>query len=118
VSDDGEPPDQHTLGEWLRRASPNLREPLLSETAAPSPPVASQDPWPRTIRSACHALVASHRVVHSIDVLGRPIKDDDPGNLLRLTELAQQTASEYGIEVRVSQIGQRPVLHLMTSPLD
>jgi hypothetical protein len=59
--------------------------------------------------------VASHRAVHSIDVLGRPIRDDDPGNLLRLTELARQTASEYGIEVRVSQIGQRPVLHLMTN---
>jgi hypothetical protein len=118
VSDDSEPPDHHARGERSRRASPDLREPLLPETAAPSPAVASQDPWLRTIRSACHALVASHRVVHSVDVLGRPIRDDDPGKLLRLTELAQQTASEYGVEVRVTQIGQRPVLHLMTSPLD
>lgn len=226
MSDESEPPDQRSRREWLRRAFPNLREPLLSETvgrlqfihvpagsavvrqgddadalyiivsgqvsvlrmdgqagqvaiatlgpgqffgemallagesrsasvyaetdlkalrldregfrrivekdsgparsstiadrqaAAPASPARQQDPWLRTVRSACHALVASHHAVHSIDVLGRPVEDDGPSTLLRLAELARRTASEYGVEVRVSQVGERPLLHLMTGPTD
>jgi len=222
---DGEPPDQRTNGDWLRRVFPTLREPLLSQTASrlqpeqfsagtliirqgeaadalfiivkgrarvvredrsgtPLPvarlgagqffgemallagesrsasvvaetdldvlmldraglaqvmggdatlaclasttidgdgttwPAAkARDTWQRTFRSACHALVASHHAVRSIDVLGHPIDDDEPASLLRLTELARRTASEYGVEVRVSHVGQRPVLHfIMTGP--
>lgn len=80
---------------------------------------ARHDAWLRTVRSPCHALLASRHAVRSIDVLGRPIHDDDPANLLRLTELARRTASEYGIEVRISHVGERPVLHfLMTGPVD
>ena len=82
------------------------------------PTVESQETWQRTFRSACHALVASHHAVRSIDVLGHPVDDGEPAGLLRLTDLARRTAAEYGIEVRVSQVGQRPVLHFSTGPLD
>lgn len=79
------------------------------------PTVAHQDEWLRAVRSACHALVTSHHTVRSIDVLGRPDDNDQPASLLRLTDLARRVASEYGIEVSVSHVGRRPVLHLSTS---
>jgi CRP-like cAMP-binding protein len=79
------------------------------------PPLAHHDTWVRNVRSACHALVASHHAVRSIDLLGQPIEDEGPATLLQLTDLARRTASEYGIEVSVSQVGGRPVLHLSTS---
>jgi hypothetical protein len=75
-----EPPDQRSYGEWLRRVFHALREPMLSQTASrlrhghvsagtvivrqgePAEslylPVAYQDVWLRTVRSACHALAA------------------------------------------------------------
>lgn len=68
--------------------------------------------WAHVVRSACHALVASRHAVKSIDVLGRPTVDDGPATLLQLTDLARRAASEYGVQVRVSHVGHRPVLHL------
>jgi len=74
--------------------------------------VAHQDDWVRVIHSACHAIVASHHAVRSVELVGRPAADDDPASLLRLADLARRTASEFGIEVRVRSVGHRPVLHL------
>src|SRR5262249_10532528 len=51
-----------------------------------------QNDWTKAVRSACHALVASHHAVKSIDVLGRPTADDGPATLLQLTDLARRTA--------------------------
>jgi hypothetical protein len=79
------------------------------------PRLPHHDVWVRAVRSACHALVASHHAVRSIDLLGGPIGEESSTDLPRLTDLARRTASEYGIEASVSQVGRRPVLHLSTS---
>lgn len=81
-------------------------------------PESVQLTWTQTARSACHALVASHHVVQTVDVLGRPSIGASPATLLQLTDLARRTASEYGIQVRVSHVGHRPVVHLTIAESD
>jgi CRP-like cAMP-binding protein len=72
--------------------------------------------WEDAVRSACHALTRARGAIQAIDLTGERWARVDPGRLLRLTDLARRTATEYGLQVQVGYTDDRPILHIATRP--
>jgi hypothetical protein len=53
--------------------------------------------------------------VRSIDLVARPRGDSDAQTLVLLGALARQTATDYGLEVRVNDRGEHPIIHFALS---
>jgi hypothetical protein len=83
---------------------------LMSDTRPASD--AWEDGWQEALRSACVALAASNGALEAIDLNSERWVRMNPGRLLRLTDLAQRTAAEYGIQVRVTYPDDAPTIHL------
>jgi CRP-like cAMP-binding protein len=83
-----------------------------------SPATLRQQNWDRAVRATCHALVAAHGALRSIDLVGQPASQAGPPWLLQLTDLARRTGAEYGIGVKVKLRDGRPTMHFdLSSPV-
>jgi hypothetical protein len=71
-----------------------------------------EDGWQEALRSACAVLAASDGALEAINLNGERWVRTNPGRLLRLTDLAQRTAADYGVEVRVTYPDDAPTIHL------